>query len=134
MVFARRVEPGEEPMRIPQAMNPSAHWFRLSLPLMGRSSGRLRGGKPCGVVIGGALAMLSAFFAAAVAELADALGSGPSGGKTPWRFDSSQPHFSWFPHRRPLAARAVARSSAAGWRAHRVNHTPHTVGRRGGVL
>ncbi len=35
----------------------------------------------------------SEFQLAAVAELADALGSGPSGGKTPWRFDSSQPHF-----------------------------------------
>ena len=29
---------------------------------------------------------------AAVAELADALGSGPSGSKIPWSFDSSQPH------------------------------------------
>ncbi len=27
-----------------------------------------------------------------VAELADALGSGPSGGKTPWRFEPSHPH------------------------------------------
>ena len=33
-------------------------------------------------------------FAAAVAELADALDSGSSGSKIPWRFDSSQPHFS----------------------------------------
>ena len=31
--------------------------------------------------------------AAAVAELADALDSGSSGSKIPWRFDSSQPHF-----------------------------------------
>ena len=31
---------------------------------------------------------------AAVAELADALDSGSSGSKIPWRFDSSQPHFS----------------------------------------
>lgn len=30
--------------------------------------------------------------AAAVAKLADALGSGPSGSKIPWRFKSSQPH------------------------------------------
>ena len=30
---------------------------------------------------------------AAVAELADALDSGSSGSKIPWRFDSSQPHF-----------------------------------------
>jgi hypothetical protein len=30
--------------------------------------------------------------AADVAELADALGSGPSGINTPWRFDSSRPH------------------------------------------
>gem|GEM_PF-5168850 len=39
-----------------------------------------------------ALGMLRHCVVAAVAELADALGSGPSGGKTPWRFDSSQPH------------------------------------------
>ena len=31
-------------------------------------------------------------FAAAVAELADALDSGSSGSNIPWRFDSSQPH------------------------------------------
>ncbi len=31
--------------------------------------------------------------AADVAELADALGSGPSGGKTPWRFEPSHPHW-----------------------------------------
>ena len=28
-----------------------------------------------------------------MAELADAPGSGPGGGKTPWRFESSHPHF-----------------------------------------
>ncbi len=33
-------------------------------------------------------------FPAAVAELADALDSGSSGSKIPWRFDSSQPHVS----------------------------------------
>ncbi len=32
--------------------------------------------------------------AADVAELVDALGSGPSGRKSPWRFESSHPHSS----------------------------------------
>ena len=35
--------------------------------------------------------------AAAVAELADALDSGSSGSKIPWRFDSSQPHLDYKP-------------------------------------
>ncbi len=36
---------------------------------------------------------------AAVAELADALDSGSSGSKIPWRFEPSQPHFDPVPLR-----------------------------------
>ncbi len=36
-----------------------------------------------------------------VAELVDALGSGPSGSKIPWRFESSHPHFVLIPGTHP---------------------------------
>jgi hypothetical protein len=56
------------------------------------NSGSTFAAGPVRFALGQLFGILRRRFRAAVAELADAPGSGPGGGKTPWRFDSSQPH------------------------------------------
>lgn len=69
-------------------MNLGAHTLRIFRSLPATPSP----GRCAQLVFHAAGGILPRLFAAAVAELADALGSGPSGSKIPWRFDSSQPH------------------------------------------